>query len=333
MSGSAQGVTPAGVRDGELGALQALTATRGGAVLAFCRAVCGEELAPRAAAEAFARFRAAVCAADQVSALQPDALLFGATRHAAASLAPAQDDVQHATPGLLTRARGRPGGESCAVVPTLLAARAEHALGPADDDRLERHLSRCPACRAIAARFQQAERAYGDPPEAPVPEEAAAAILVAMTAAAPVGPHAPQAGDDIEMFGGPPELPEPDADVPEAEVEPEPDEEPEPEPAKPMIAIRGRPDSAAPVPEPGPAHPTRMTAGWIVLPIALMAAGVLCAMAIAGVFGGDDPTPVRSLAVHVAVEQPRTPVTTPLPVTVAPPVEPPVIPPVTTTTP
>ena len=77
-------MTPAGVRDGELDALQGLTAARGGAVLAYCRAVCGEELAPRAAAEAFARFRAAVCAAHDVSALEPEALLLGATRHAAA---------------------------------------------------------------------------------------------------------------------------------------------------------------------------------------------------------------------------------------------------------
>src|SRR6476619_1133869 len=114
MSGSAQGVTPAGVRDGELAALQALTAARGSAVLAYCRAVCGEELAPRAAAEAFARFRAAVHAAEHVAGMDPDAILLGATRHAAASLAPAPPAVQHHGPGLLDRARGRPGGESCA---------------------------------------------------------------------------------------------------------------------------------------------------------------------------------------------------------------------------
>ncbi|MBI5104987.1 MAG: hypothetical protein HZB46_08395, partial [Solirubrobacterales bacterium] len=62
-------VTPTGVRDGEPAALAGLVARRGPAVLAFCREVCGPDHAPLAAAEAFARFRAAVHDAGDAGAL------------------------------------------------------------------------------------------------------------------------------------------------------------------------------------------------------------------------------------------------------------------------
>ena len=73
MDGStnASGVTPEGVRAGDPAALRALVDRRGPAVIAFCTQVCGRDAAPTAAAEAFARFRAAVRDAPDLSALDP----------------------------------------------------------------------------------------------------------------------------------------------------------------------------------------------------------------------------------------------------------------------
>ncbi|HWH93698.1 MAG TPA: hypothetical protein VNT03_07550, partial [Baekduia sp.] len=86
MEGSSEkGVTPEGVRAGDRAALQSLVDRRGPAVVAFCTQVCGPLAADRAAAEAFARFRAAVRDTPDISAIDPEALLRGATRHAAAS--------------------------------------------------------------------------------------------------------------------------------------------------------------------------------------------------------------------------------------------------------
>src|SRR5436189_4694569 len=80
-------VTPSGVRDGDPAALHGLCERRGASVSAYCHEVCGAEEATRAAAEAFARFRAAVVALDDLTTIDPEALLLSATRHAAASLA------------------------------------------------------------------------------------------------------------------------------------------------------------------------------------------------------------------------------------------------------
>jgi hypothetical protein len=88
MEGSSEkGVTPEGLKAGDRAALQAVVERRGPAVIAFCTQVCGPQMADRAAAEAFARFRAAVRDAPDLSVLDPEALLRGATRHAAASMA------------------------------------------------------------------------------------------------------------------------------------------------------------------------------------------------------------------------------------------------------
>src|SRR3954466_7046577 len=77
---NAAAVTPQGVRDGDPAVLRALIARRGPAVLAFCAEILGPVEAPRAAAEALARFRAAVFATPDLSTLDPDALLRGAAR-------------------------------------------------------------------------------------------------------------------------------------------------------------------------------------------------------------------------------------------------------------
>lgn len=184
-------VTPAGVRDGEPEALRGLVARRGPAVLAYCAAVCEPPVAPRAVAEAFARFRGAVAAAVEPGALAPEPLLLGATRHAAASMA----RTAPPTGAGLRRILGdRGANETCAVVPTLLAAQADGMLSPADQEKLRRHLDRHPACRTVEAGFRAAEARYAEPPDRPIPPAVERLVLTALVAAAPLAPGVDASG-------------------------------------------------------------------------------------------------------------------------------------------
>src|ERR687894_3152587 len=158
-------ITPAGVRDGDPAALAGLCAARGPSVLAYCRHVAGDANAGEAAAEAFASFRAAVVATKDLADLNPEALLIHTTRNAAARHAP------HAALDV------------CAVVPLLLAARADKTISATDGDTLDQHLEQCWSCRAPVARFEAAERAYRDPPDSQMDPEIATGIVAAMVAA------------------------------------------------------------------------------------------------------------------------------------------------------
>jgi len=190
-SSSQAAVTPAGIRDGDPAALAALVERRANAVLAYCEAVFGPPEAERAAAEAFARFRAAVAAAEDPQSLDPEALLLDATRHAAASLTvPAEPPPAPAAAGLRRRfagpARSADAPDVCTLVPGLLAARAEDVLGTADIERLARHLERHPACRQLAVAVNLAENRYTFPPDRTVPIGALTEIMLALTNAAPI---------------------------------------------------------------------------------------------------------------------------------------------------
>ena len=169
-------VTPSGVRDGDPAALSALCAVRGPSVLAYCRHVAGEAEAGAAAADAFARFRVAVVAADDTTSLNPEALLISATRTSAAARV------------------GSPAPGDCAEVPAMLAARADRTISVADLERVESHLEQCWACRAPVARFQAAERAYRDPPEKTIDPALTGQIVDALIAAVPAAPAAGLAG-------------------------------------------------------------------------------------------------------------------------------------------
>jgi hypothetical protein len=279
-------VTPQGIRAGDPAALAALCERRGGAVLAYCREVCEPAAASAAAAEALARFRAAVWAAADASDLEPERLLLSATRHAAA--ARARTTFEASTP---RRMLGRGQSVTCVRMPGLIVARAENLLGSADLDRLSRHLERCQACRATEAAFRRAERAYVATAHAPLDTSTTALLLAALAEAAPVEP-------------------------------PPPVEEPEPEPvliaAEPIPAepIPAEPIPADPIPDelddadedgwsdddhmlqPGPATwnateepPRKRRRLRIVVPTLILAAGAAGAMAIAGVFDGDSSTP------------------------------------------
>ncbi len=162
-------MTPTGVRDGDPDALAGLCDVRGPAVLAYCEVVAGRgERGAAAAAEAFGSFRAGVVLAGDLATLNPEALLISATRHAAARYASSD------------------APEACARVPELLAARADRSITLADHDWLEEHLASCWTCRAPVARFKVADKAYGEPPDTPLPPAVKVAMVAAMNAAAPV---------------------------------------------------------------------------------------------------------------------------------------------------
>jgi hypothetical protein len=216
---SERGVTPEGVRAGDRAALQALVDRRGPAVIAFCTQVCGPQAADRAAAEAFARFRAAVRDALDLKSLDPEALLRGATRHAAASMA-----RQPSGPPPHGKLRSR-GTETCVHVPTMLAARANGALGPADLERLARHLDRCERCNALAEIFRRAELAYQDPPVDTLGTDTSSVLMEALNAVSEQGHGVAPAPADGVPAGTPqqgafPHLPDLDDEVPIATAVP-----------------------------------------------------------------------------------------------------------------
>ncbi|MEA2179010.1 MAG: hypothetical protein QOG77_2307, partial [Solirubrobacteraceae bacterium] len=88
-------------------------------MLGYCEEVAAPGEGVGAAADAFARFRAAVASAPDAGALHAERELVRAMRFAAAERAPGPD-------GELRRAAGR--GETSRMAPNLLAARAEGDL-------------------------------------------------------------------------------------------------------------------------------------------------------------------------------------------------------------
>jgi hypothetical protein len=344
---SEKGVTPQGVRAGDPAALQALVDRRGPAVIAFCTQVCGPQAADRAAAEAFARFRAAVRDAHDLKSLEPEALLRGATRHAAASMA-----RQPSGPPPHGKLRSR-GTETCVHVPTMLAARANGALGPADLERIARHLDRCERCNALAEIFRRAELAYQDPPVDTLGTDTSSVLLEALRAVPEHGHEvapAPAAGAPAgpALDGAFPHLPDLDDEVPIAVAVPAPvEEEPEQEESEPeaedeqdavaeALAEDDLADDedfgettewdhelpdAALAPEPVAEAPL-LTGGHtrrsgssrplvILLPLLLVIALAAGAAALAGFFDGDDGAATISKPLAPRVQ---APVTTPLPI-------------------
>jgi hypothetical protein len=284
-------VTPEGVRAGDPVALAAFVERRAGAVLAYAREVCSPADAPLAAAEALARFRAAVYASGDAADLDPERLLLSATRHASAARARPPAEA-----GGARRILGRGHSETGQRMPSLIVARAENLLGDADLDRLSRHLERCPTCRATEAAFRRAERAYVATTHPPLDAATTALFLSALAEAAPIEGAEP----------APPVFPEPAPPV-EAQVvgdhvpddavaEPEPDEYDHTDDEgwtgeQDEVVDRDTYDHH--MIEPGPATwnapeepPRRRRRLRIVVPLAVLAVGAAAAITIAGVFDG-----------------------------------------------
>jgi len=314
---NATGVTPHGVRAGDPAALQGLVDRRGPAVVAFTTLVCGPPHAADAAAEAMARFRAAVRDSPDLAALDPEVLLRAATRHAAAAMARTPSG-----PPPHGRLRSR-GTQTCEHVPVMLAARANGALGEADLERLARHLDRCERCAAMGEIFRRAELAYADPPNDTLGSETAALLIDALQSVSPEGPgYAPPPADPSELptqiTGALPTLPDLDDEIP---LEPDHRFVNEHEtPVAPPVARSAQPDGE-PVPtwleEESAADPRRRgRARSIVrfaLPIVVVLGGGAAALVGSGALGGDSPAPPIRNAVATGIEPP---VLTPLPVSV-----------------
>jgi len=194
-------VTPTGIRDGEPDALAALVQLRAGAVLAYAERVTAPGQAGSAAAEAFARFRAAVVAADELTTLDADALLLRATRTAAA--ARGVRATRFADPAMVA------GAHDCVRAEQLLVPWLDEELPHAELANFEAHVADCPDCVAALSRFERAERAYERPPKAPVPPGIARSIVDALAAAAPVAAHGGdeagvRAATELLIFGSRP---------------------------------------------------------------------------------------------------------------------------------
>ncbi len=236
-------VTPEGVRGGDPAVLEALIARRGPAVLAFCEAVCEPSVAARAAAEAFARFRALVVAVPDADGVDPEQFLIGATRHAAAAMArPPSEDR-----GVLRSIGRATSPETSAAVPTLLAARADSMLGVEDLERLTRLLERSASCREVEGAFRRAEQGYRSPPSRELPPDSVALIVATMQAAAPVDPAFERL--EVPAGGGPA------AAVTTAEPEPEHAEPGDGNPDAPDAPLVDEAQPAAPEAIPAHAEP------------------------------------------------------------------------------
>lgn len=186
-------VTPAGIRSGDRATSEALCARRGSAVIGYCQHVAAPGEAVSAAAESFARFRAAVITTPDSNGVDPDVLLLSATRHAAARHAPRPALAQ-----VVARLGGhRRGPQTCALVPELLAARAEDALSDADRLRLSRHLQGCRTCEAAQQRFSAGEAAFHSPSEVAPDPVTSAAIVSALSPAAKAPPPPVDPGPDF----------------------------------------------------------------------------------------------------------------------------------------
>ena len=205
---------------GDPAVLAELCARRGPAVLAFVEEVCDPAFHVRAAADAFARFRAEV--AHGPLDVHPDTLLMRATRRAALELSPPGPDL------------------GCAPARPLLAARAERAIEPADASGLTNHLRICEFCRGLAMRVAAGETAYRDAEERPVPADAAAAIVAAMAAAAPLRAPAAEPRFNGHPPARPPEV-EPRVEKPEPRIEQVAVPDAPPRPVKPYYELPAPP--------------------------------------------------------------------------------------------
>src|SRR4051812_22785715 len=205
---------------------------RAAAALAYCSKVCAPETIADAVEASFARLFEGVAAGQPTDDESLDRSLRTAVRAESAARSSA------ATAGvparrLLERLADPNRGGACELMPALLAARAEGQLSEGDRERTAAHLRRCADCRAMEARFSEAERAF----DALAGDDAPAlgrSLLAEMIADAPL--ESPDWLEEIDWEGEPPPAPRV-IQVPADALDPAPipedadaDAEPEPEP-------------------------------------------------------------------------------------------------------
>jgi hypothetical protein len=240
-------ITPQGVRDGDPAVLAALAARRGPAVLAFAEEVCDPHYVVRAAADAFARFRAEVADPTANAGVHPDALLLRCARRGALDLATPGPDL------------------GCAPAAPLLLARAERSIKPREAALLKRHLETCEHCADIGDRLDAADRAYREADEVTLDPSTLAPMVAALAAAAPV--RMPANGDpapaDRTSRRISPKTPISADEPTPAKDEPAPEPAAEEQPAEdPPSVVADAPDETPepakdePTPEPAEDEPT-----------------------------------------------------------------------------
>ena len=279
---------------------------RRASVLAYCARLCNPAAIADAADAAFADFRAALETGGRDEVVDLDRVLLEATRDAAA----ARVEPPSASP----RIASRRSSNTCRLMPMLLAARASGRLGASDRAAVERHLTRCPRCRELDSRRDEAEEAYAALLGAPVPGAPAPVAEEPfapgdpepeVTAAGPFANDAPEAEPyaDDEPLAATEALAdhEPFAET-EPLSDPAPHDEPAAEPPPPEDALaprdaeeaggrtHDRPDTAEydVLSEGDGSEPRRGDRGRKAI-VAVLAAGVVIfAIGLVQLLGGDD---------------------------------------------
>ncbi len=131
---------------------------------------------------------------------------------------------------------GPPPQASCAAAAPRRACTCQRArrarngaLGPADLERIARHLDRCERCNALAEIFRRAELAYQDPPVDTLGTDTSSVLLDALRVVPEHGHEVappPAAGTPAgpTLDGAFPHLPDLDDEVPIAVAVPAPAE-------------------------------------------------------------------------------------------------------------
>jgi sortase A len=132
---------------------------RAAAALAYCSRLCAPHTIADAVEASFARVFEAAATGEATDDESLERRLRSAVRAEAAARS------STATAGvparrLLERLADPNRGGACELMPALLAARADGALGGGDLERMHAHLRRCPECRTAEQRFNEAERAF-----------------------------------------------------------------------------------------------------------------------------------------------------------------------------
>ena len=129
-----------------------------------------------AAANAFADFRLAIIASDELTQNDAEELLRQKTRRAAARLG---------VNTVAARTRGA-GVEGCDGQEIRLVRYTERTLAPSVANVFAEHVASCHTCAAALGRLEAGERAFERPPSAPLPQHVADEIVHTLAFTLPV---------------------------------------------------------------------------------------------------------------------------------------------------
>ncbi len=151
------------IRAGDLDAIAGFQVTHVEQVRSYCEIVCAADRVQEACDHVFLEFVGRVREGDATpgaaAALGRDAQLDELLLQATRSVSAARLQRRPASTGSRRAPRFEVQDASCAVMPELVAAAANGELR-GDGEAVRAHVASCPACKAMAARLQRAERAF-----------------------------------------------------------------------------------------------------------------------------------------------------------------------------